>query len=89
VKSIFLFVGLFLAISSCRTPAPAIKIYVSSPEVGGIVRTQAGEIIPYPFTKGYLVLTPTDFEALLNWCNPKDVARVNRVYATDIAINGF
>ena len=66
-----LFISIMLSTAHCRTPEPLIKVYVSKPEMGGLVRTQENELILYKDSDGMLALTPSDFEALLSWCGAK------------------
>lgn len=44
-----------------------IKIYYSKPEMNGLIRKQDHELIPYEKTDGYRCLSPSDFEAVLNY----------------------
>lgn len=61
-----------MGISNCAN-GPEVKIYSSQPDKGGIVRKQDQEFIPYQQTKDYYCLSPSDAEALLNYClSPKD-----------------
>jgi hypothetical protein len=61
-----------MGVGSCAN-GPEVKIYSSQPDKGGLVRAQANEFIPYQQTKDFLCLTPSDAEALLNYClSPTD-----------------
>lgn len=70
MKVIFLFVALILVsgFSDCGSQGPQVKLYVSNPEKGGLVRSQANELIPYANTKGYIALTADDAKTLLDYC---------------------
>lgn len=61
---------------SCEKSLPEglnVKVYLSMPEQGGLVRAQANEIIKYENSSGYLCLSEADTEALLNYCHSKNV----------------
>lgn len=52
------------------------KVYVSDPHQHGIVRSQAGELIPYEKTKGFYCISPEDLELfLVEWENSKRADR--------------
>ena len=59
---------LFFGISKCDNGGPDIKIYISKPEKGGLIRFQENEFIPYKDTKDFRCLSKEDFDAFLNWC---------------------
>lgn len=68
-----LFLSLF---ASCMTNrdgnGPIVKVYVSKPEQGGLVRAQENEIVKYEESANYRCLNKEDFDALINYCfNPK------------------
>lgn len=68
-----IFIMLPINIIGCRTPGPDVKVYLSNPDIGGMVRNRGTEIITYPASKGFMCMNPSDFEALLNYClNPPD-----------------
>ena len=46
-----------------------IKIYYSRPDLNGIYRKQAQELIRYENTFGYRCINQSDWEALLNYIN--------------------
>lgn len=49
--------------SGCAS-GPALKIWVSRPEDGGLVRRQDKAVLPYPETKGYFCVSPKDLNLL-------------------------
>ena len=70
---IMLLTFLLVGIAECDRyeDGPDIKIYVSKPEEGGIVRKQAqqeDQIILYKDTKDYKCISKKDFDILLAWC---------------------
>lgn len=63
---------------SCEKSLPQglnVKVYLSIPEQGGLVRSQDNEVIKYEHSQGYLCLSEPDTEALLNYCNSKNQAK--------------
>lgn len=62
-----------VSLSGCPNPGIDVKVYMSRPDLGGMVRLQENEKVPYDQTQGWFAMTPSDFEALINFCtNPKD-----------------
>lgn len=69
--------SLLIGAGSCdrRLPGPEIKIYVLKPGMGGIYRAQEDELILFENSENYRVISPKDFDSLLNWClNPSEQA---------------
>lgn len=44
---------------------PRVKIYVSLPERGGLVRQQDNEVIPYAESKGYFCINGDGLEVMM------------------------
>jgi len=63
-----LLISVFLLTACNGSTGPNVKLYVSDPSQNGLVRKQANEIIPYSASKGYIALSASDAEALLNYC---------------------
>jgi len=53
----------FLSLSACGSTQ--VRVYVSEPEDGGLVRKQEDEILLYQDSKGYLCVSPDEAEALI------------------------
>jgi hypothetical protein len=69
VLTILSMVSCVLLLEACNgSQGPAVKLFISTPARGGMYRAQSGELIPYVDSGGYLAMTPTDAEALLNYC---------------------
>jgi hypothetical protein len=50
---------------------PTVKVYVSKPEQGGLVRAQDDEIVLYEESLNYRCMNKEDFDKLINYCfNP-------------------
>lgn len=58
---------------SCQSngDGPVVKVYVSKPEQGGLVRNQDNELVQYADSENYRCLNKEDFDKLINYCfNP-------------------
>lgn len=69
------FLSLVLMLVSCascldnrRGDGPDVKVYVSKPEQGGLVRSQGSEIVVYDLSANYRCLNQEHFDLLIKYC---------------------
>lgn len=63
----------------CGTPGPDVQVYYSRPDLGGVYRAQASELVAYEATAGWYAMRPEQFESLVNYClNPDDKAKTRK-----------
>lgn len=55
---------LVISVSGCAHDA-RVRVYVSLPERGGLVRTQADELVPYGSSQGFYCVPGSDLEILI------------------------
>lgn len=70
-KIIVVMISFVAIIASCKDQGPDVKVYMSRPDLGSLVRLQDSEKIPYSETTGWFAYTPEDHKTLLDYClNP-------------------
>lgn len=70
VLSILIVTGI-MACSTSAPRGPIVKVWVSKPDRGGLVRSQDNQIIKYEDSLNYRCMSKKDFDDLLNYCfNP-------------------
>lgn len=60
-----LVLGLVTGLASCGHAGLKAKVYYLDAAQGGLVRTQANEVIPFEQATGYRCMSPADFDAAL------------------------
>lgn len=78
---------LLMSAASCGRNVPSgpiVKIYISKPDEGGLVRKQDEEnpLIRYEDSENYRCLSKDDFDELINYCFNPDNKEVGRVRKT-------
>lgn len=70
IATLLLMVSPLFFAASCPIgdKGPNVKVYVSRPSEGGLIRSQTRELILYEDSGGMRAMTQRDFDALLNYC---------------------
>lgn len=58
-------VAIVSVISACGHAGLKVKVYVSKPQYGGIVRLQDDEVVPYGMTNNFRCVSKEDFDSIL------------------------
>jgi hypothetical protein len=62
-----------------RGSGPDVKVYISKPESGGIVRSQDNEVVYYAETLNFRCMNQEDFDELIRYCYDSDNKIVDQI----------